>query len=81
MSTQTGISTVAKFLLKELEKRFVYVLDPSSPTFDLAATLLNPANRKILTSTQKDTAKTFMKCINTSTFQFHEFKENEPPPK
>ena len=26
MSTQIGISTVAKFLLKELEKRFV--LDP-----------------------------------------------------
>ena len=24
MSTQTGISTVAKFLLKELEIRFVY---------------------------------------------------------
>ena len=42
MSTQIGISTVAKILLKELEKRFVYVLDPSSPTFDLAATLLNP---------------------------------------
>ena len=43
MSTQTGISTVAKFLFKELEKRFVYVLlDPISPTFDsvyLAATL------------------------------------------
>ena len=40
MSTQTGISTVAKFLLKELQKRFVHV-DPSSPTFDavyLAAT-------------------------------------------
>ena len=34
MSTQTGISTVAKFLLKGLEKRFVYVLDPISPTFD-----------------------------------------------
>ena len=43
MCTQTGISTVAKFLLKELEKRSVYVLDPSSPIFDavyLAATLL-----------------------------------------
>ena len=48
MSTQTGISTVAKFLLKELEKRFVYVLDLSSPTFDLEATQLNPVNRKLL---------------------------------
>ena len=66
MSTQTGISTVAKFLLKELEKRFVYVLDPSSPTFDLAAALLNPAYRKLLTSTQKDTAKTFLKSMMSS---------------
>ena len=60
MCTQTGISTVAKFLLKELEKRFVYVLDPSSPIFNavyLAATLLNPACRKLFTSTQKYTAK------------------------
>ena len=40
LATQTGIFTV---LLKELENRFVYVLHPSSPTFDLAAALLNPA--------------------------------------
>ena len=62
MSTQRGISTVAKFILKELEKRFVYVLDLSSPTFDLAATPLNAAYRKLLTSTQKDTAKTFLRA-------------------
>ena len=69
MSTQSGVSTVAKFLLKELEKRCVYVLDSSSLTFDavyLAATLLNPAYRKLLTSTQKDTAKTFLKSMMSS---------------
>ena len=69
MCTQTGISTVAKILLKELEKRFVYVLDPSSPKFDgvyLAPTLLNPACRKLFTSTQKDTAKTFLKSMMSS---------------
>ena len=51
MSTQTGVSTVAKFVLKELEKRCLYVIDPSSRTFNavyLAATLLNPAYRKLL---------------------------------
>ena len=50
MSTQTGISTVAKLLLKELEKRFLYVLG-CSPTFDaayLVVTLLNQAYRKPL---------------------------------
>ena len=49
MSSPTGISTVAKFLLKELEKRFLYVLDLSS-TIDavyLAAILLNSAYRKL----------------------------------
>ena len=66
MSTQTGISTVANILLKELEKRYVYVLDPSSPTFDLPAILLNPAYWKLLTSTQKDTAKTFLKSMVSS---------------
>ena len=50
MSSPTGISTVAKFLKKELEERFLYVLDLSS-TFDsvyLAAILLNPAYRSYL---------------------------------
>ena len=46
--------------LKELEKRCVYELDPSSPTFGLAA---NPGYRKLLTSTQKETAKTFLKSM------------------
>ena len=58
MSTQTGISTVDKFLLKDLEKIFVYVLDPSSLTFDFAATLLNPVYWKLLTS--NDTAKNLL---------------------
>ena len=35
MCTQTCISTVAKFLLKELEIIFVYVLDPSSIIKDI----------------------------------------------
>ena len=71
------------------------VLDPSS-TFDLAAALLNAAYRKLLTSNQKDTAKTFLKSmmsssdamidINetnnfTSTIQFQESEKNEPPRK
>uniref|UniRef100_A0A1X7TKH5 Uncharacterized protein n=1 Tax=Amphimedon queenslandica TaxID=400682 RepID=A0A1X7TKH5_AMPQE len=54
MSILTGISIVAKSLLKELERRFLYVLEPTNPSFDgfyVAATLLNPAYRKILTST------------------------------
>ena len=86
MSTRRGISTVAKILLKELEKRFVCVLDPSSPTFDLAATLLNQAYRKLLTSTQKDTAKSMMSSSDnmidanevnlfTSTIQFQNTKK------
>ena len=50
MSSPTGISTVAEFLIKELEERFLYVLDLSS-TFDsvyLAAILLNAAYRSYL---------------------------------
>ena len=92
MSTQTGISTVARFLSKELETRFVYVLDPSSPTFDLAVALLNPAYSKLLTSTQKDTAKTFLKSIMSSsddmidtnemsTHIYNPVTEDEPPRK
>ena len=48
MCTQTGIFTVAKFLLKELEKRFLYILDPSSLTFDLAATLIQSIGSYLL---------------------------------
>ena len=72
------------------------VLVPSSPALDLAATLLNAAYRKLLTSTQKDTAKTFLKSMMsssddmfdtnemnnfTSTIQFQESEKNEPPCK
>ena len=48
------------------KKICICILDPSSPTFDLAATLLNQAYRKLLTSTQKDTAKTFVKSMMSS---------------
>ena len=93
MCTQTGISTVAKFLFKELEKRFVYVLDPSSPIFNavyLAATLLNPACRSYLLQLKSTLPKTFLKSmmssrddmIDTNEVNTHlQSEENEPPPK
>ena len=55
MSTQTGISTVANFHSMEVEKISICTRPQ-----------INPAYRKLFTSTQKDTAETFLKSMMSS---------------
>ena len=64
MSTQTGISTVAKYLSKELEMISICI----RPQFSYISCSFFSSNsiRKLLTSTQKDTAETFLKSMMSS---------------
>lgn len=60
--------TIAKKMLEDLKRRFLYVTDPDDSKFDaifVTATFLNPAYKMILEDTQMCAAKEFLKQLCT----------------
>ena len=69
----TGVAMMANKMLTDMKKRFQFITDTNSESFDpifVASTFLNPAYRGVLSSEQVQKAKLFIKQLIMETTEY-----------